>query len=70
MSTSSDPAEIQELDHHFDPAKNISVIDETVKKIYLCGTCNSICKDLPEEDHDNSVACDYCDIWYHWQCSI
>ena len=68
MSTSSDPAEIQQLDHHFDPAKNIAEIYKTVKEVYLCGTCNSVCKDKPEEDHDNSVACDFCDIWYHWGC--
>ena len=45
-----------------DPAKNAK------KPILYCGSCENILKDKPKVYKDFCVACDICDVWFHYKC--
>ena len=43
---------------------------KTEQPMYLCGTCNNEClyPEQIQQDKDNTVQCDSCQLWYHWGC--
>lgn len=42
----------------------------TARPVYFCNMCNKQCKEVGdmEEQDDQSVGCDQCQRWYHWNC--
>jgi DNA-directed RNA polymerase subunit RPC12/RpoP len=35
---------------------------------YVCKTCNNVVIDDPSSVKEQSIACDYCEHWYHYPC--
>jgi hypothetical protein len=42
----------------------------SAKQLWICTKCEKVCC-APDEINtplENSVLCDWCDLWYHWKC--
>ena len=41
---------------------------KTKLTLFYCGHCENILKNKPKKYDEFCVACDLCDIWYHYKC--
>ena len=64
LSNILDPAQSKTVERKLsDPATNAK------KPIFYCGSCENILKDKPKVYKDFCVACDICDVWFHYKCA-
>ena len=51
------------------PCMNNDICTEESEVDFPCGKCGLECLGEPVEFNELSIGCDFCNQWFHWQCT-